>query len=496
MKLNVRPAFAALLFLLVTSCGTFFNQPYEQQRARTGEVTPITSKLTDLPLPVEPIVAGVYNFKDQTGQYKAVENGSTFSTAVPQGGTTMLIKSLEDSKWFTVIERENLQNLLQERNIIRKTREEYRKNQNPNEPNLSPLLYAGVLLEGGVVSYDTNIISGGAGARYLGIGASTQYRQDRITVYLRAVATKSGKVLKSVYISKTILSQAVSTNLFKFVKFQRLLETEIGFTKNEPVQLAMKEAIEKAVEALIIEGIKEELWQPRLSEEDTAKLIDGYQAEKDEAISTELYDRFLTERRGDYAATAAIGGSLINGDLPDPQPEFNARIGFKRFLNPYLNLGFTYNKYNLENKEVLNEGFMSFDLNIEYNILPYDNFTPYVYAGIGTNASNYFKAIDPKVQFGVGLEYLIKENLGVYLYGEHNLAFSDELDGVTAGSIDDMFYRFGLGVNIYISKPDTKFNKRKAQDKKEKKALKAIQRQNRKEMQEKAKSDRTTKTNN
>jgi len=496
MKLNCRPAFAVILFLLLTSCGAFFNQPYEQQRARIGEVTPVTSRLIDFPLPVEPVVAGGYNFKDQTGQYKAVENGSTFSTAVPQGGTTMLIKALEDSKWFTVIERENLQNLLQERNIIRSTRDEYRKNQNPNEPNLPPLLYAGVLLEGGIVSYDTNIITGGAGARYLGIGASTQYRQDRITVYLRAVSTQSGKILKSVYISKTILSQAVSTNLFKYVKFQELLETEIGFTKNEPVQLAMKEAIEKAVEALIIEGIKDRLWQPRLSEESTAELIDDYQAEKEQATSTQIYQRFLTERRGDYAATAALGGTLINGDLPNPQPEFNSRIGFKRFLNPHLNLGFIYNKFNLENKELLNEGFMSFDLNLEYNILPYDKLTPFVFAGIGTNASNYFKAIDPKMQFGVGLEYLIKENLGIYLYGEHNLVFSDELDGITAGSIDDMFYRFGIGVNFYLSKPDTKFNKRKAQERQEKEDMKALKRKNRKEMQEKAKSNRKNKKNN
>ena len=494
--LNYRPAFAVILFLLLTSCGAFFNQPYEQERARIGETSPVTSKLEAFPLPQNPVVAGVYNFKDQTGQYKAVENGSTFSTAVSQGGTTMLIKALEDSKWFTVIERENLGNLLNERNIIRSTRDEYRKNKNPNEPVLPALLYAGVLLEGGVISYDTNIITGGAGARYLGIGSSTQYRQDRITVYLRAVSTSTGKILKTVYISKTILSQAVSANLFKYVKYQRLLETEIGFTKNEPVQLAMKEAIEKVVEALIIEGIKDEVWLPRLSEESTDKLIADYDAEKDEAISTELYERFLTERRGNYAVTAALGGTLINGDLPDPQPEFNSKIGFKKTLNPYLNLGFTYNKFNLENKQVLNEGFMSFDLNLEYSVLPYDNLTPYLFAGVGTNASNYFEAIDPKVQAGFGLEYLVKDNLGVYIYGEHNLVFSDKVDGVVAGKVDDMFYRFGVGVNFYLSKPNTKFNQRKEEKRLERAELKATKKANRRQMQEKIKAARQENKNN
>ena len=267
------------LSLFLTSCGAYFNQPVVKQDARFGELTPKSKTLENLPLPAEPVVVGVYNFKDQTGQYKNIETGSSFSTAVSQGATTILIKALEDSKWFTPIERENLNNLLNERNIIRATRDEFRKN-NSNEPNLPPLLFAGVLLEGGIISYDSNIITGGAGARYFGVGGSTQYREDRITVYLRAVSTSSGKILKTVYVSKTILSQAVSANLFKFVNFQRLLEVETGFTVNEPVQLAMQDAIEKSVEALIIEGIKDNLWSSKEGKETNDKLVNDYLEEK------------------------------------------------------------------------------------------------------------------------------------------------------------------------------------------------------------------------
>ena len=202
-----------LLFLgllSLTGCGSFFNQPYEAQNARLGETTDVTERLKEFPLPKEPVVVGVYKFRDQTGQYKASENvGSSFSTAVTQGATTILIKALEDSKWFVPIERENLANLMNERAIIKNTRQEFRRTSNPNEPQLPALLYAGVLLEGAIVSYDTNIITGGLGARYFGVGGSTQYRQDRITVYLRAVSTQNGKILKTVYVSKTILSQAI-----------------------------------------------------------------------------------------------------------------------------------------------------------------------------------------------------------------------------------------------------------------------------------------------
>ena len=275
-KKSIPPILA--LTLLISGCGAYFNQPYAPQDARTGELAPKTETLRQLPLPTEPVVVGVYNFKDQTGQYKAQENGSSFSTAVSQGATTMLIQALEESKWFTPIERENLNNLLNERNIIRSTREEFRKNESAAQPMLPPLLYAGVLLEGGIVSYDTNIITGGAGARYFGAGASVKYRQDRISIYLRAVSTSNGKILKTVYVSKTILSQAVDASLFRYVSFQRLMEAETGFTKNEPVQLAMKDAIEKAVESLIIEGVEAGLWSTKDGETEGESLVDIYRA--------------------------------------------------------------------------------------------------------------------------------------------------------------------------------------------------------------------------
>ena len=148
-------------FFFLYSCGAYFNQPLDQQKARTGEFSLTTKSLLDLPEAAKPVEVAVYNFSDQTGQYKAIENGSTFSTAVTQGATTILIKALEDSGWFIPIERENLSNLSTERNIIRNTKQEYIKNLNPNEPPLPPLLYAGLLLEGGIVSYDTNIVTGG-----------------------------------------------------------------------------------------------------------------------------------------------------------------------------------------------------------------------------------------------------------------------------------------------------------------------------------------------
>lgn len=208
--------FYGLLFPLLQGCSTLFNLPSNNEKSTMGEVTSYTKELENVPPPKEKIVVGVYKFRDQTGQYAPSENGSNWSTAVPQGTTTILIKALEDSKWFVPIERENIANLLNERQIIRSTRQEYLKDADKTAQSLPPLLYAGILLEGGVISYDSNIMTGGIGARYFGIGLSSQYRQDRITIYLRAVSTLNGEILKTVYTSKTILSTSVNGNFFRY----------------------------------------------------------------------------------------------------------------------------------------------------------------------------------------------------------------------------------------------------------------------------------------
>ncbi len=111
MKRLLANSFSIFGILVLTNCGTYFNQPVDIQEARIGEATDVTKRLKELASPKEPVVVGVYKFRDQTGQYKPSEVGGSFSTAVTQGATSILVKSLEDSKWFVPIERENLANL-------------------------------------------------------------------------------------------------------------------------------------------------------------------------------------------------------------------------------------------------------------------------------------------------------------------------------------------------------------------------------------------------
>ena len=256
---------SCLLSLLLLSCSTFF-KPVPSSKAETGFHSQVIDDLMALPPPAEKLVIAVYKFRDQTGQYKqTASNAITYSTAVTQGATSMLIKALEEAgqgKWFEVVERESLPNLLNERKIIRQTRMQYMsKDELDKVPGLPAMLYAPVIFDGGVVAYESNLLTGGLGAKYLGVGGDTQFQRDTVTVALRAVAVNDGRILKSVQTSKTIFSVKLDSNLYRFVGWQNLLEFEAGISSNEPPQMAVLEAIEQAVYSMIMEGAVKGVWK-------------------------------------------------------------------------------------------------------------------------------------------------------------------------------------------------------------------------------------------
>ena len=253
-----RPVLILLGFSLLAGC-TVFDQERDKAMSSASQPATLTSvsalhnDLVNLPPPRGKIVAAVYGFRDQTGQYKPSPD-SSFSTAVTQGAAAMLIKSMVDTKWFIPVEREGLQNILTERRIVRAL------DATPNGGNLVGLLPASILLEGGIVSYESNVRTGGAGARYLGVGASEQYRTDQVTVNLRAVDIRSGRILVSTSTTKGIYSYKLGADIFRFVSYQKLLEVEVGYTRNEPAQLCVQEAIDAALVHLIAQGIKGNHW--------------------------------------------------------------------------------------------------------------------------------------------------------------------------------------------------------------------------------------------
>ena len=226
----------------------------------------LVHQLEAFPPPKMKVPIAVYSFTDVTGQRKPNQTVAQISTAVTQGSHIWLIQALKragNGEWFQVVERVALDNLLKERQIIRQTRESFW-----DKDQITPLLFAGVLIEGGIVGYDANLTTGGLGARLLGIGTSVEYRKDTVTVGIRLVSVSTGEILMAISSEKTILSTQVSANVFKFLDMgTKLLETEVGYTENESVTYAVRKAIEKVVTELIIEGAERGLWE--FSEPDT-----------------------------------------------------------------------------------------------------------------------------------------------------------------------------------------------------------------------------------
>lgn len=258
-----KAAYSTLLCFLLAGCSYFSKLP-ESTKA-PADFTPgtnMTSELRQLPQPRGPVTVAVYGFRDQTGQYKQAPD-SSFSTAVSQGGGAFLVKALSDSGWFVPVEREGLQNLLTERKIFRSIEAPAGSNNVTASKDVAAipnLLPANLIIEGAVVGYDFNVSTGGIGVKYLGISAAQQFRKDQVTVNLRAIDTNTGKILHSVSTTKTIYSTLIQPGVYRFVSYRELLEAEVGYTSNEPVQMAVQEAIEAAVIGMVVEGIFKRSW--------------------------------------------------------------------------------------------------------------------------------------------------------------------------------------------------------------------------------------------
>ena len=194
-------------------------------------------ELLNLPAAKEIPVVAVYGFQDKTGQRKNRQGIADFSTAVSQGGTELLIDALKTAaggKWFRVVERQGIDNLVRERQIIRSSRKEFAEEGSPQ--GVGPLIFAGIIIEGGIIGYDTNTVTGCRCARTLGIGFTRKYHKDVVTVAIRAVSVLTGEVLLNVQARKTILSYGSSGDVFRFYEQgTRLLEYEDGVGNNESV---------------------------------------------------------------------------------------------------------------------------------------------------------------------------------------------------------------------------------------------------------------------
>ena len=264
-------AIAMVLMCLLGGCASTKSESVFYGETPYTLETDTIKRLQKIPdLGQDQITIAVYNFPDKTGQRKPNTKFSQISTAVTQGPEVWVINALKavggPNPWFIVLEREGLDAIIKERQLIRSTRELY-DGESDVKNQLKPLKFAGLIVEGGIVGYDSNITSGGIGARYFGIGASEQYRTDQVTVSIRIVAVQTGEILLTTSATKTIASYSSGGDVFRFLDMStKALEIETGVATNEPVNYAIRTTIEHAIHNLIYEGIEKELWQFKTEE--------------------------------------------------------------------------------------------------------------------------------------------------------------------------------------------------------------------------------------
>lgn len=254
----MRKLLLTLIVILLTGCANVHMMVAQEEPVKLEPRKALTERLPELDGP--PLTIAVYGFRDLTGQKKPSDKLALFSTAVTQGAEVFLIKALQDSKrWFKVVERVGLDNLVKERQLIRNQREAY---EGRDAKPLRPLAVAGIVIEGGIIGYDSNIRSGGNGARFLGIGGSEQYRVDEVVISLRVVSVASGEVLLTTAVSKTVYSTAHNVGVLKFVdQGTKSLELEHGAALNEPTTYAVRVAIEQGVFELVMDGERKGIWK-------------------------------------------------------------------------------------------------------------------------------------------------------------------------------------------------------------------------------------------
>ena len=266
--MEMSPKLPYLLVLLLSSCSILdvaddtYNTRFPSKGLDAPFDIPIDPKILAVKQPISMPVVAVYptGFTDQTGQRKSNSQFALFSSAVTQQPSTLLLRTLKNvsgGKFFRVVERGGLENLTRERQLIRSTREQLKE-----ENVLLPLLFAGILFEGAIVSYETNRTSGGVGARYLGLNWNEMYRTDIVTVSLRMVSVNTGEILIESTKTKTIYSHGSSQDIFKFIEAgTELVEAEVGTARNESHTIALQKSIESALLDIISVGYDRGYWK-------------------------------------------------------------------------------------------------------------------------------------------------------------------------------------------------------------------------------------------
>ncbi|GAB3333738.1 hypothetical protein GCM10027299_41540 [Larkinella ripae] len=375
--------------------------------------------------------------------------------------TGTLLKALEESGWFTASEHNDLVSLLKERKSAQSTLA------NGGEKSLS-VQGANFFLEGGILAQDANTFLDEKGVKYFGEGGSRPYQQDRVTLYLRILSAQSGKILKTIYRSKTLFTQPNGANSYQFVRFKKPYEAETGTITTLPGQFIITETIKQAVQGLVIEGIRDGLWSaPENSALVTSTLIQKYEQEIKDLSEDGLPDN--QAKKGLFGLRPRINAPFISvhpylgsmryvGDYTQRETKGMYGVSLEMYINPIVGIQVNGATGTMASKDAFSVNLTSLEANVILRPFPYQRWTPILLGGAGVlsrSGSTPFELQGEKygqAQGGIGVQYTPSSFLGLRSMVMISQPFTDSLDGKIMGSHSDYYTRFTVGIVFHLGR--------------------------------------------
>lgn len=447
---------ASRLAIVFTGLSLFFQQLVSAQAISSVEQTALTT--TKLPAVTQKIVAAIYPFRMSTGQSSQPINNASQNTAVTFC-TEILFKELRTSGWFTPVEYNNTGDLLngqRDKQSVLTTAENI---------NLSTSQKPTIIVEAGLFSHDETTGFDEAGVTHFPNSNSNRYRQDRTTIFLRVLSAQSGKILKTIYVTKAVLSQLVGGNTYRYVFIGRSSVPINGTTSVSPDQLVITEAIKQAVRGLIIEGVRDGLWMTNTtSTVQIQNVISAYEAERTELNQFEEPNTPSRKTRSAFLSfdppfiTLCLYGGLMryHGDYVNWDTKGAYGLSVETYATPYIGLHLNASTGVLSSQKAFSTHLTSISVNLMVRVLPYWRLTPIVYGGLGMVSRTTENPIDLQgskylqYQGGLGLQYSLTNTVGFRTMLTYNQPMTDMLDGKQIGNHNDFYVQttFGLLVNF------------------------------------------------
>ena len=158
-------------------------------------------------------------------------------------------------------------------------------------------------------------------------------------------------------------------------------------------------------------------------------------------------------------------GLFYQGDYESPKmrPAGHAFVGVGLFNHVALHLEASAGQ--LADKSYFNTEYVTAALDARYMLWPRNRWTPFIQ--LGASAVNFWVedkdgneisrvkthgGWEPAAVAGIGLSYLLTPNVGLNFILSNNYLFTDQLDGIEHGDIDDSFFGGRFGFTYYFNR--------------------------------------------